>query len=127
MSCKSLSLQFISLSLCSLTALTAALVVPVSGAHAAADIVRGSGCAGFDANGTPAFDPAAQVQVVFTNNKNGVANARCEGNLQPGQVLPTKALKFNFANTGFFCLGGDETWQEVVTPSGNFSLICHLK
>jgi hypothetical protein len=43
-----------------------------------ADVVRGNGCIGFDANGTPAFDPNANLQFVFTNNADGVANVRAK-------------------------------------------------
>jgi hypothetical protein len=91
-----------------------------------ADVLRTNGCIVFDANGVPVFDPEAQVQIVNTNNKNGNISATCKGQLPAPGVLPDRALRFNFENTGFFCIvPGNEDWQEVVTPSGQAHLTCH--
>ena len=91
-----------------------------------ADIVRGSGCIFFDDNGTPWVDATSDFQMVFTNNEDGDANVRCEGYLPEGAALPDRALHFNFDNTGFVCLGGDEMWKMTVTPSGRATFTCHL-
>jgi len=101
-------------------------VTPGTGVvRASADIVRGTGCVFFDANGTPFVDPAATFQIVATNNGNGTVNARCQGTLTGG-VLPSKAMHFDGPSTGFTCLGGVDEWKMTVTPSGNGSFTCHI-
>ena len=90
-----------------------------------ADVIRSNGCIFFDDNGTPWADSTADLQFVFTNNEDGNANVRCEGYLPEEAALPERALHFNFDNTGFVCLGGDESWKMTVTPSGRATFTCH--
>lgn len=94
-------------------------------AEAAADVVRGNGCIFFDANGTAFVDPDARVQIVATNNRRGNANVYCQGSLPAGATLPSRAMHFDFDNTGFSCLAGDD-WKMTVTPSGRASFTCHV-
>ena len=96
----------------------------VEPASEGADIIRDNATLVFDANGTPFLDTNGSCQIVSTNNNQGNRNARCEGQLPAGAVFPTRAIRWNYANTGFTCLGSTH-WQQVVTPSGRAVDTCH--
>jgi hypothetical protein len=91
---------------------------------AAADVLRTNGCVFFDANGTAWFDADARIQIVTTNNPRGNQNVYCQGSLPAGATLPDRAMQFDFASTGFTCVGGQE-WKMTVSPSGQASFTCH--
>jgi hypothetical protein len=56
---------------------------------------------------------------------NGDVNLVGKGQLNPlTDLFPAKAVKWNFANTGWEWCGND--WQEVITPSGQVSLTCKI-
>ena len=103
----------------------ALFIMSIGDVKAAADIVRGTGCFFFDANGKEHFDPSANSQIIFTNNPKGNAIFRCDGHLPDGAPAPSRAMRFNHSNTGFECLGIDD-WTMVVTPSGRGSVTCHI-
>lgn len=88
-----------------------------------ADIVRGTGCVFFDATGAPFEDPGAAFQVVSTGNARGNTTVTCHGSLPAGAELPTRAMHWDFGNTGFTCLEEGD-WNGVTTPSGQASFTC---
>ncbi len=82
----------------------------------------------FDGNGNPVGIPDANIQVVVTNNDKGIVNVRAHGTLPEGSVLPSSAMHFDNANTGFVCgFGGTIEFSGVTTPSGQFSFTCKAK
>jgi hypothetical protein len=92
---------------------------------ASADVVRSSGCVFFDAAGDAHFDADARLQIVRTNNARGTAAATCHGSLPDGADAPSQAMHFDFASTGFTCIGS-EVWTMTVTPSGHASFSCRI-
>jgi hypothetical protein len=109
-----------------LLATTALLCLSTAAMAGPATVISREGCLAIDANGKQVFDADADVHIVNTNNANGIVNAQCKGELQPGQVAPKSTIQWDHSNTGLVCLGLDETWTEKVQPSGNFTLSCHL-
>jgi hypothetical protein len=95
-------------------------------------------CLVFDAScsNSAIYVPVRQFSVT---NSAGNSTITCKADLPAGATLPPKgAVKCNFANTGDLCPGANadgtpnfsdlsSDWTEVVTPSGQASLVCHFK
>jgi hypothetical protein len=104
----------------------------------AAVVVATDYCLVFDAtcSNSALYVPVRQFSVT---NSAGNSTITCKADLPAAATLPPKgAVKCNFANTGDFCTGANSDgtpnfselssdWTEVVTPSGQASLVCHFK
>lgn len=102
-----------------------ALLVGFTPVEEQATVMRTTGIAWFDGNGTLTFVPDANVQFVFTNNGNGNATIRAFGTLPVGAALPDRALQFTDESTGVICGFGIVDFTGTTTPSGQFSVTCH--
>lgn len=117
-----------------------ALRVPNARAGGAV-VVATDYCLVFDATCGADHQYAVPVRQFSVTNDPGNSTITCKGNLaiNPSAELPNHgAVKCDFANTGQNCTGAkpDGTpdfsklstdWTEVVSPSGEFSLVCHFK
>jgi hypothetical protein len=76
------------------------------------------------------FAMISDGMVVAASNSGANWSVRCHGRLAAGTPLPTgQAARCTAGNTGGTpceTVFGDTTdWQEIVSPSGRVSLICH--
>ena len=106
----------------------AAVVVVAVGTQSAkaqsAVVIKDIGCGLLDGNG--AFVFTSESQAVSTDSGN--SKITCKAQVTPS-ATEKGAVKWNFENTGFLCstsFGTTQDWQEVVTPSGQASLVCHI-
>jgi predicted small secreted protein len=80
------------------------------------------GCGVFDGNGNIVL---VTGDVVIT--PSGKTNFKCKGSGVPNST--GSAVIWNFENKGVLCntfSGATEDWQEVVSTSGNVTLICKV-
>jgi hypothetical protein len=106
--------------------LAAALcAMPAVADNNGAVVLQGAGGALFAANKTLFSTPDGCTYVA---NHSGRTLSSCHAQ-QPASVAnPDQAVIFNYGNTGVVCLADGvptQDWQEVITPSGNASIICH--
>lgn len=114
-----------------LTGLIFALTIVVLGVSSqetakadAAVVVKDIGCGLLDGDGNFAF--TSESHAVSTNSGN--SKITCKADVAPSTTQKS-AVKWNFANTGLLCstaFGVTEDWEEVVTPSGKASIVCHI-
>lgn len=102
-----------------------ALLVGFTPVEEQATVMRSTGIAWFDGNGTLTFVPDANVQIVITNNGNGNASVRAHGTLPAGAALPDRAVHFTDESTGVACGLGFVDFKGTTSPSGQFSVTCH--
>lgn len=79
-------------------------------------------------NASGGFFTAQGGHAVYSNDANGNSMITCHAGLPPGEY-PQGAVKWNYANTGLTCntlFGQTTDWQEIVTPGGKASLVCHI-
>lgn len=90
----------------------------------AAVVVKDIGCGLLDGDGNFVF--TSESHAVSTDSGN--SKITCKADVAPSTTAQG-AVKWNFANTGLLCstsFGSTQDWQEVVTPSGKASLVCHI-
>ncbi len=97
-------------------------------AAAPAVVVHDTGCGVFDASGNLVFlSEGAKLSVGTANTNSCNATINCKASISN----PTKkTIKFDSTSTGLPCgtiNGLTEDWQEVISASGQLSLVCHLK
>jgi hypothetical protein len=87
-------------------------------------VIKDSGCGLLDRNGS--FTSTTTNQIVDTSSSN--SKITCKAQVTPS-VTATGAVHWNFANTGIMCsttFGLTQDWEEVVSPSGQATLQCHI-
>jgi len=119
-----------------LLALAAVMVVSTRSsakADAPAVVITDSSCTFLDGNGSFVF--ASDSQAVITDSGN--SKITCTGQVTPSSTAQG-AVHWNFDNTRLLCsiLSGlarhhhqrllTQDWEEVVTPSGQAMLSCHI-
>lgn len=112
-----------------ISALAAAVAVFGSGAAFAdstnsAVVIKDTGCSLLDGDGNPTF--TTDSQIVSTNSNN--SKITCKAKVTPSSTAKG-AVHWNYANTGLLCnttFGVTQDWEEVVTPSGQATLQCHI-
>ncbi len=113
----------------------------VSSVHAQASQDRETPCGmlalkdatSLDAEGNFTILMATEHLLVFSGQPDGKPNnvlGRCRGQLPESYYRPSQAVILNYDNTGMPCglpNGGMSThWTEVISPSGQVNLTCHL-
>lgn len=84
--------------------------------------VKGSMCGVMDGDG--AFHLSTSSQSV--SNSGGNAMHRCSAKDVPNST--GRVVRWNYENTGMMCWtsqGPTQHWQEVVSASGQATLVCH--
>jgi hypothetical protein len=64
----------------------------------------------------------------YVANHAGHTLSSCHAQQPTSVANPSKAVIFNFSNTGVLCSANGvltQNWQEVVTPNGSVSITCH--
>ncbi len=76
---------------------------------------------------------ATEHLLVFSGQPDGKPNnvlGRCRGQLPESYYRPSQAVILNYDNTGMSCSlpngGMTPHWTEVISPSGQVILTCHL-
>jgi hypothetical protein len=92
-------------------------------------VIRDGSCTMLDGNGDTVV--ASNVQTTATLSENGNVTFKCS--VKEAENDSGRAVRFDFASTGFTCqvpavpFGGcvtTENWHETVSKSGNATLIC---
>jgi hypothetical protein len=104
-----------------LVALVAAIGVPADASEQAIQ-VKGSLCGVMDGNGSFHLSNSS----LSVSNSGGVSMHRCTAKDVPNST--GRVVRWNFENTSMMCWTADgptEHWQEVVSASGQATLVCH--
>jgi hypothetical protein len=99
-------------------------------AHAQAVVIKDFSCNVF-AGDCSTFVVSTENIFVQTSQQGGNCVASCHLTLPEGAPLPpgNKPAQCDFENTGQLCntpCGVSDDWQEVITPSGEVSAVCHF-
>lgn len=89
-------------------------------------VIKDGGCTFLDGNGGSVA--ASSDQAVLASNPSGNSKLTCRGSVAPS-LTSKGAVHWNFSNTGLLCFtnfGATTDWHEVVTPSGQATLSCHV-
>lgn len=83
-------------------------------------------CGMMDGNG--GFPYTYDSRAVYSNDANGNSYLSCRSQVTPSSSAKG-AVRWNYSNTGLSCytlFGWTTNWQEIVTPSGQATLTCHI-
>jgi len=101
------------------------LVAPSLANAEAAVVVTDAGCGMLDGDGNFVASESSLSVTTNSANCNGTLTCKAKGVTNTAGTT----VKFNFASTDLLCstpAGLTEQWQEVVTKSGQASLVCHV-
>ena len=118
-----------------LPAIAFMILTPVAYANNAAVVINGQLCSGFDGNGLQS-DYTHSSHMVVTNSSNALYT--CKMDVTPS--ITGHAVKYDVLHNPFVSISSDPItcvigssnisttdWQEIVSASGQATLVCHVK